>query len=749
MLIKQAGQGFISGIFRMRIFLVQLCKTFALSLFFCIPANAEESPLIDWQFSQQLDLPESFAAANRVNTVFMENDLILVTHPNLDLTQQTTSGNNCGLALLHAINNQGRFEQVQSLSAADFGLDCVGYDGFGFSVDYSNGVLVIGAPGQVFTQPEVDLSNGQVFVFQLDENRLTPAARITGDGESGNRAWGTRVETDGERILIQGNQEIGIEQRLAHNRALPRTVNLLESDDSGSWQITSQFSGTSTIYGHDFLIQDDAIFINNHEFMDFNPGFINVPVQNTYGSEIEVYQVDEDGYGLSEVINLGVLGIGASFVTRRDSLQNRDQLFWENNRLIIFTPRPGVFDGSTDIQWFEIDEVEGVQEISAATLFGQSLKLIDGLVDFDGVAVYERPRGQRPDGIVTYAPVQTEAPRSRRQTLKLDNNQILFGDGDTFQLNTNNTQLLRTAERQGIRQISVFSARPALDPAITGLWWFGLQFNGQGLTLEVLRNNRLLLHWFTYDSAGNQMWVRGVGALRQGAVELNLVRARGPRFPIGEFDSDDRVVESWGIAEIDFSDCRNGMLSYSSDEFGDGVLPIQSLVNNDLLCDRGLLINEQSIDIGRRFTTQFTGGLRSMIGSSFDITRSGEGFIFVPGRVDANDFQSRDIVGLWLTYDQQGNQAWYYLGVLEGCNFNINGCRWRLTGQPRSTTGPVFGESYDPDDRITVPWGTLGDVTQRRRSEPPRTRFLSIDFDNPDGAGTLVLEKATDPVGYD
>ncbi len=733
----------------MRLFFMQLGKIFAFGLFFYIPVYAEESPLIDWRFSQQLDLPESIAAASRVNTVFIENDLILISHPNLDLTGQVANGNNCGLALLFAMNNQGRFDQVQSLSAVDFGLDCVRQDGFGFSVDYSDGVLVIGAPGQVFAQPEAGLSNGEAFVYYLDGDRLMPAARIPGVGEAGNLAWGTRVETDGDRILIQGNQEIGVEQRLAHNRALPQTVNLLESDDSGSWQITSQFIGTSTIYGHDFLIQNDVIFINSHEFQGFSPGFINVPVQNRYRSEVEVYQVDGSGYELSEVINIGVLGIGASFVTRRDGLQDRDQLFWENNRLITFTPRPGLFDGSADIQWFEIDEVEGAQEISAVTLFGQGVKLIDGLVDFDGVAVYERPRLQRPDGLVTYAPVQTDAPRSRRQTLKLGSNQILFGDGDTFQLNANNTQLLRTAERQGIRQISVLNASPALDPAITGLWWFGPQFNGQGLTLEVLRNNRLLLHWFTYDSAGNQMWVRGVGALRQGAVELNLVRARGPRFPIGEFDSDDRVVESWGIAEIGFSDCRNGVLSYSSDEFGDGVLPIQSLVDNDLLCDRGLLINEQSIDIGRRFTARFTGESRSMIGSSFDITRSGEGFIFMPAQIDANDPRSRNMVGLWLTYNQQGDQAWYYLGILEDCAVNITGCRWRLTGQPRSTIGPVFGDNYNPADRMTIPWGSLGDINENRRSEPPRTSFLSIDFDNPDGAGTLVLEKATDPIGYE
>jgi len=173
------------------------------------------------------------------------------------------------------------------------------------------------------------------------------------------------------------------------------------------------------------------------------------------------------------------------------------------------------------------------------------------------------------------------------------------------------------------------------------------------------------------------------------------------------------------------------------------------------LCDRGLIIDEQATNLVRRFDVRRSSGLaRSMIGSSFDLSRSGEGFIFMPALVDKNDPFSRTMVGLWLTYNQQGDQAWYYLGLLENCATNESdravGCRWQLTGQVRQPEGPVFGPNYNPDDRVITPWGEFGNLTVVSEVQPTgfiRT-FLSVSFDNPDGAGTLVLDKLTDPIGY-
>lgn len=742
-----------------------LVKLYVLLLLTLFAVSAQPSPLIEWRFSQSLDLTQEMLTDSRLDAVFINDDLILVTSPQLNFSTNAGSTNACGVALLFMADTQGNFSRLQTLSASDFGMACAQQDGFGFSVAYRNGLLVIGAPGQVFTAPGQSLSDGSVYIYRLDDDdsgtiSMVPISRIAGNGENNNRAWGTRVETNGELILVQGNQAVGVEQRLVHDRALAQTVNLLAPTDQNNWVLTQQFSDTATIYGDDFLIQNQTIFINSHEFTQRRPGFINVPEQNFYQSEVQVYEFNDTSnmYMLDELINAGNIGVNVLFnpnLFGSDALLDIDQLYFDNNRLIVSKPIFAAFDGNTEVLWYELNSEQAYEEISSVVFFGQSRQLISGLAGIDAVGIFSNILRDSIRVISAYSPIKASAPEVLRQRLVADNNRPLPINQSILQLNQSNNRLLSTEEDQGMRQVVVSNAKPALDPAITGLWWFGPEFNGQGITLEVLRNNRLLLHWFTYDSSGNQMWMRGTGIFENGIVKLPLVRARGPRFPIGRFNPADRVVEPWGMAEIEFSDCRNGEIRYTSEEFGNGVLPISSLVDNELLCDRGFIIDQQATNLVRRFDIRRTGSpARSMIGSSFDLRRSGEGFIFMPAMIDNSDPMSRMMVGLWLTYDQLGNQAWYYLGLLENCSTsplsNVPGCRWQLTDQPRRSEGPVFGPDYNPADRVIMPWGEFGDLQLVRNPLLPDRleTLLLISFDNPDGAGTLRLDKLTDPIGY-
>ncbi len=729
--------------------------------FICFSANAQMTPLNNWTFSQTIELDNEIAQDPRLEAVFIE-DMLLVTHPNLD------GGTGCGEVLLLAENGNGRFEPQQILSAQDFGRDCSSHDGFGFSVGYADGLLVIGAPGQVFIEPEELPSVGAVYIYRLDANGnttdgmpLIASAYVPGSGENKDLAWGTRVETDGIRILVQGNQ--GRDPAIPQGRVISKTVNMLENDGNENWNVTRQFSGDASIYGHDFLINGETIFINSHVFDRYKEGSINSPATNFYHTAIEIYGLSS-GVGqieLRQTLELSRLTGIFPDQNRNDRLQDTDQLYRQQDKLVVYVTYFAAFDGESEIIWFEPDRDNLFQQIGVLEFLGHNIKITDQLTDIDGVGIFQRDNQGLNRGTITSYASEAGGIRKGVQQIIADkgnqsiqtivrNGQIGLGI-DYFRVSASNNRLLIARNEQNIHQLSIFTAQPALDPAITGLWWFGPQFNGQGITLEVLLGNRLQLHWFTYDLSGKQMWVRGVGRLENGTINIQLVRARGPQFPIGLFNPNDKVVESWGSVEVSFTDCRNGQLSYQSNEFGSDSLPITTLVDNTYECDRGFIIDTESVELSSRFkypriVRSNTGGPAnngpSMVGSFFDQSRSGEGFIFMPAKVDNNDIRSRKIVGLWLTYDQQGNQAWYYLGLLSGCGTVYDRCRFEPVGQPRMSSGPIFGPGYNPDDRVTVPWGILGELMRNPDSS------LSVDFDNPHGSGSLRLDKHTNPIGY-
>lgn len=702
--------------------------------------------LSSWQFSTDIELENEVVQDSRSEVLFLEN-FLLVTHPNLD------SENGCGEVFLLVENPAGKYIQVNTFSAQDFGRSCNAQDGFGFSVDYAGDLLVIGAPGQVFIEADGSLTRGAVYLYSLNRSLLfsaiqsiQPLARVAGTFEFRNVAWGTRVETDGERVLVQGNTKGDIDA--AHGMAIAQTVNLLESDADNNWTIAQQFTDNASVYGHDFLIDEQTIIINNHAFSRFD-SFINVPSTAMYNSDIEIYAANESN-GLFEIEQ--TIAFENAFAAEpyfTTALQDVDQFFWQQDRLIVFSPQRGIFFRSSELTWYERDDQGRFMQAAVEPFLTDNIDIAETLNDVDGIAIFQSDRIGR--GTLS-------AYELRQDSVQLNRRQMIAGQGnrsveniDDLSLNSRNNRLLLETDQAGVRTLSIYSATPALDPAITGLWWFGQRFDGQGITLEVLMGNRLLLHWFTYDLSGNQMWVRGVGELVDGVVQMSLVRARGPRFPIGEFDPGDRIVDQWGTAEITFDSCRNGQLSYQSEEFGNDSLQIVPLIDNDFLCNRGFITkNANEIANGDvllpGITTRFNGfHLDSVIGSSFDRSRSGEGIILMPATFDSEDNTSRDIVGLWLTYDQQGNQAWNYLGRSQSCFDGL--CRWELIDTPRRPSGPVFGSAYNPDDRVIQSWGQFGPffVVPRPAGQPAQ---LSVDFNNPDGSGTLILDKLTRPVGY-
>ncbi len=705
-----------------------------------VQADTDEQ-LSSWQFIGQAPLPDDVKADPNLTVRFV-GGFLLVGSPGLEAGR-------CGRLIIFKQNENGRLGRVQNLSAEDFNQTCDDEDGFGFSFALGHRTLFVGAPGQIM-ESERMLPAGAVFAYSVRNTRFIPRQMIAGSNEAGNRALGTLIETDGRRVLVQGNELGG--QRTSHGVANPRSVNLLQRDNNGVWQTTRVFTDEeSTVYGQDFNLNESSVFIARHTFIDFID-FAHYENLARFNSALDIYDINGTGEGgiSSEVSQL--IADDLVIFDNLETLPDFNYLIQRRGRFVLYFSEIcacGSLGLNARRSGYSSYELEDGQWVIAPTVMTSSTADI-GREDFGDPNTNFRFK---------YGPDRVYSLRLGSDRLTLD----IIGDRlhDTIrteQLFTTNSispgfrkkillngnQLFVLDSEDELVEINAFSAVPALDPAITQAWWFGPEYNGQGVTMEVLPNNRLLMYWFTYDLSGRQMWVRGIGQLSDGAINMQLVRARGPRFPFGEFNPDDRVMEPWGQATIRFDDCTSGTLSYQSPEFGSGELPLTPVVDNQLTCGKGFI---------RVIENSF---FRPVIaGSFFDAERIGEGIIFMPiPGVKREHFSISRAIGFWLTYTPTGEQAWHYLGVFEDCPRGTMPdplrCELVATGEPRSTMGPVFGPAYDPNERVSMPWGTADTLKSDR---VPFQNDLSdltwfLDVENPHGSGQLKLKRATQPVEY-
>ncbi len=94
--------------------------------------------------------------------------------------------------------------------------------------------------------------------------------------------------------------------------------------------------------------------------------------------------------------------------------------------------------------------------------------------------------------------------------------------------------------------------------------------NGEGLVIQWLPDGSVLAIMFTYDSAGNQMWVVGSGTAEGAAATIDaLYPVAATRWGRG-FDPDDVQLAPWGSFELVYSDCDNLQFTYESSVAGFG-----------------------------------------------------------------------------------------------------------------------------------------------------------------------------------
>ncbi|UXI70278.1 hypothetical protein [Tahibacter amnicola] len=121
-----------------------------------------------------------------------------------------------------------------------------------------------------------------------------------------------------------------------------------------------------------------------------------------------------------------------------------------------------------------------------------------------------------------------------------------------------------------------------IRPGITGNWYDPAQ-NGHGFQLEILPNGVATAFWFTFDNAGNAVWINGAGNIQGDRVVMNAGRVLNGRFP-PNFNPATIERRPWGTLTFTFTDCNNGRVDWNSTDSAftpAGMMQLQRLTAID------------------------------------------------------------------------------------------------------------------------------------------------------------------------
>jgi hypothetical protein len=164
--------------------------------------------------------------------------------------------------------------------------------------------------------------------------------------------------------------------------------------------------------------------------------------------------------------------------------------------------------------------------------------------------------------------------------------EVVYTDNAGKKLRTHMQQLSFVKGAVNATEVPTFVA-PIQEPLglISGSW-FDPSRSREGYIIEILEDGRALLIWYTYDLAGNHVWLLdGAGEITQNGNDIsldfnNIVITSGARFG-DEFNPDDVLREAWGEVHFDLSCLGTGTVSYSSnfEGFGQGQYNITKLTS--------------------------------------------------------------------------------------------------------------------------------------------------------------------------
>jgi hypothetical protein len=118
-----------------------------------------------------------------------------------------------------------------------------------------------------------------------------------------------------------------------------------------------------------------------------------------------------------------------------------------------------------------------------------------------------------------------------------------------------------------------FATDFTITPAITGSWYDPAQ-SGQGFSLEVISSTQMVAYFYTFDPAGNNLFLTGVGTIDGPNATIPLYTTTGGFFP-PNLDPTKITRTAWGTLFLNFTDCGIGTAAWTP--IGD-VSPLQAYV---------------------------------------------------------------------------------------------------------------------------------------------------------------------------
>lgn len=243
---------------------------------------------------------------------------------------------------------------------------------------------------------------------------------------------------------------------------------------------------------------------------------------------------------------------------------------------------------------------------------------------------------------------------------------------------------LDTNQHIDLRDLMIFDGGSNSDknfePGMSGLW-FSPERNGEGWDIQMLSESAAFVTWYTYDLNGQQMWLSGLGEVKDGEISVSELNVATKGTVFGEnFDPDAIVFENWGSARFYFSSCQVGGISYNGPaEFGNGGGAIQRLTT---ISGTGC----EGVKLAPNNAARFTG-------IWFDPSQNGAGWL-IEGLAD-----NRAVI-TWYTYDTEGQLMWLVgSGTVENNVLSVP--------ELLMTEGGVFGDEFDPSEVVNTVWGSV------------------------------------------
>lgn len=455
-------------------------------------------------------------------------------------------------------------------------------DFYGLDFELAGDQLLVGAPeAQTFGGP------GKVYVYQRSGNQYSKVQELTVNTSN----FGYHVEVQGDRASIG-----------AVNLALDGSVFIFDRDSSGRWtqgqRLQNPTPADNDIYGIWSQLRGDELYVGAENGLD----------QTVGEGAVLVYELQGDQYQLKQTIVPPV---------RRDVSNPFGSFFTVTDTDLLIKAFGSAVGGETGFYHFQRDgggNNGGGFQIDSGTsgLWYDPARngegfLIDVLDSGDVIVfwfTYDANGNQQwligqatPDGnrLVMEMPIVTSGARFGNQfdpddvqrddwgRLAFEFDDCSAGRVDYQHAGNLGSGSIELTRLSGIASIGCGGAGggSGSDNGASGAYYDPAR-SGEGVQVQVVDGQSgpfPVVYWFTYDSAGNQVWFFGVGQFNGDQIVVNdTLQPMGPQFG-ADYDDADLVLTPWGSLSLDRVDCNTVTLNYSSmlAEFGSGQRSQQRL----------------------------------------------------------------------------------------------------------------------------------------------------------------------------